>query len=88
MLGTVKKSFSTILLHLNVVLNESLLIFFFTLRCVEAGVVTALALGSSINMVSFFDRKVRLAALMNIYDIEKKVFKKNLANFYFQEPIL
>ncbi len=73
MLGTVK-TFLLFLLHLNVVLKRISPNFFFTLRCVEAGVVTALALGSSINMVSFFDRKVRLAALINIYDIEKQVF--------------
>jgi hypothetical protein len=49
---------------------------FLLLRCVEAGVVTALALGSSINMVSFFDRKVSLAALIinEYYDIKKQVF--------------
>jgi hypothetical protein len=74
MLGTVKKCSTIFRLHLNVVLKQISPKFFFTLRCVEAGVVTALALGSFINMISFFDRKVRLAALINIYDIEKQVF--------------
>jgi hypothetical protein len=32
---------------------------YFNCRCVEAGLQAALALGSQINLVSFFDRKVR-----------------------------